>query len=93
MKKLLKKIEDMAAAAAFAEANDERGALTMMGIDPDAARRVTFDDMMVAATFAEANAHHLAREYMGVKEPDPIQEVLGLKGVKVWFGTAAVAIE
>lgn len=93
MKKLLKKIEDMAAAVAFAEANDDRGALTMMGIDPDAARRVTFDDMMVAATFAEANAHDVAREYLGVKKADPIQEVLGIRGVKVWFGTAAVAIE
>ncbi len=93
MKKLLKKIEDMMAATAFAEANDERGALTMMGIDPDTARRVTFDDMMVAATFAEANAHDHAREYLGVEKPDPIQEILGVKGVKIWFGTAAVAVE
>jgi len=66
MKKLLKKMENMYAAAAFGEAGEFDKAREILGeTKPEKRKRISkFERLMMAVTFAEAGEHDAAREMM-----------------------------
>jgi hypothetical protein len=66
MKKGMKKMEDVYAAAAFAEAGEHETARQIMGeTRPEKRERLSwFERIMMAVTFAEAGEHQTAREIM-----------------------------
>ncbi|HDH05697.1 MAG TPA: hypothetical protein ENH01_08290 [Nitrospirae bacterium] len=66
MKKGMKKLEDVYAAAAFAEAGEFETAKQIAGeVRPERRERLNwFERVMMAVTFAEAGEHETAREIM-----------------------------
>lgn len=66
MKKGLKKMEDVYAAAAFAEAGEHETAKQIMGeTRPEKRERLNwFERVMMAVTFAEAGEHQTAQDIM-----------------------------
>ncbi|GBD96055.1 MAG TPA: hypothetical protein ENG83_15120 [Nitrospirae bacterium] len=66
MKKGMKKLEDVYAAAAFAEAGEFETARQIAGeIRPERRERLNwFERVMTAVTFAEAGEHETARDIM-----------------------------
>jgi hypothetical protein len=90
------KIEKFFAAEAFAEENLREEALEMAGLEPVRAD-LSLESVFAAAAFAEANRPEMAREILGIKEkdslPDPqdFASVVGLRGVRIWYGVAHLA--
>jgi hypothetical protein len=85
-------LEKWFSAVAFAEAGEHNTALEMVGLGPSEARQpvsilqklnITF----AAAAFAEANCHDFAKEILDADAKNrSFAEVVGLKGVRVWYG-------
>lgn len=90
------KMERFFAAAAFAEENRRAEALEMAGLEPVRAD-FSLESVFAAAAFAEANSPETAREILGIREkeslPDPqdFASVVGLRGVRIWYGVAHLA--
>lgn len=87
-----KRLDNWFAAVAFAEAGEHRTALEMVGLPPSEARQPvsmfqSLNTSFAAAAFAEANCHGTANEILhsGAKAKS-FAEVLGLQGVRVWYG-------
>ncbi|MFO8058326.1 MAG: hypothetical protein R6V10_13620 [bacterium] len=90
--KLKEKMEKWMAAAAFAEANEPEAARQMAGFPAEPVEGITLDDMTTAIAFSEAGELDKAREYMGARSASPAPALdLESLGVKVWYGTAALA--
>lgn len=91
------KLEKIFAAVAFAEADDHRTALNIIGAKP--APELSFDRLMAAVTFAEADCPDMAREFLGVKPQqkslaavslDEFMASVGLGGVRACYGVVRV---
>lgn len=87
-----KRLENWFAAVAFAEAGEHKTALEMVGMAPSKARQPvsilqSLNTTFAAAAFAEANCHDMAKEILGAESKGKsFAEVIGLKGVRVWYG-------
>lgn len=100
----IKKIENIFAAAAFAEAGEHETALKFADIKPsNKPGKVSkflkgMDTYFSAVAFAEADCHDVAREYLGKsKSParssqplDDFLETIGLQGVRVSYGVVTI---
>jgi len=87
-------LERWFAAVAFAEEGERETALQIVGVAPGTASRnvglmQTLSDTFAAAAFAEENVHAEALRIMGWDKKNPnFLDVLGLRGVKVYYGVA-----
>jgi len=72
MKKMMKKMENTFAAAAFAEAGEHETAKQLLEeVRPERRERLNwFERVMMAVTFAEAGEHETAREIMREEKRD-----------------------
>lgn len=90
------KLEKLFAAVAFAEENRAEEALRVAGLEPVKAD-LSLENVFAAACFAEANCPEAAREIMGIREaqgeadPQDFASVVGLRGVRIWYGVAHLA--
>jgi hypothetical protein len=96
MKSLRDRINAWMSAVAFAEADDDRTALELVGRSPVRRKEASVDDVMTAVTFAEAGLPDSAREFLGVRRPvetpASVPLALGVPGLNIWYGTATVKI-
>ena len=102
MKKLMKHIQNVFAAVAFAEAGEHDVAMDVAGIKPDrrdwAKILANFvEKRLLAVTFAEANCHEIALEYVGGQRCHTkttsftsFLENVGLNNVRVCYVMARV---
>ncbi len=86
------KIENWFAAVAFAEAGEHETAIRMAGGQAPLKKRAgmweTLSRYFAAAAFAEENCPEAALEIIGAsKRRNSFLETVGLKGVKVWYGS------
>lgn len=86
------KIEDWFAAVAYAEAGEHETAIRMTGGQAPVKRRAglweTLNRYFAAAAFAEENCHGPALEIIsGSAKRKSFLETVGLKGIKVWYGS------
>ncbi len=90
------KMERLFAALAFAEEGQREDALEVAGLEPVQAD-LSLESAFAAAALAEANCHEIAREVMGLRESseksDPVDfaSIVGLRGVRIWYGVAHLA--
>lgn len=90
------KMEKLFAAEAFAEHNRHQEALIVAGLEPVKAD-LSLESVFAAAAFAEANSPDIAREMVGIREtqsasdPEDFASVVGLRGVRIWYGVAHLA--
>ncbi|MEJ5376413.1 MAG: hypothetical protein WHX93_07530 [bacterium] len=90
------KMERLFAAVSFAEEGQRGDALKVAGLEPVQAD-LSLESAFAAAAFAEANCHEMAREVMGLRESpevsDPVDfaSIVGLRGVRIWYGVAHLA--
>jgi hypothetical protein len=95
MKRWRERIERVFSAVPFAEANEHETAIRLAGVSPSG-RRMPIDDVFTA-TFAETGCPEMTREFLGKAEaPSSVPAsdfaaIVGLKGVRVWYGVAQVA--
>jgi hypothetical protein len=93
----MERIEAWFAAVAFAEADEQATALKIVGIAPREAEQregvlETWSRTFVAAAFAEADCPDIAKEILAVDPKEKsFLEMVGLKGIRVWYGTAPVS--
>ncbi len=87
---LKKKFEQLMSAVAFAEAGEPEKALELIGASAKPEKRFSLDKIMAAITFAEVGEHDLAREYLDAKPEQTLSDVLGIPGVKIWYGSVAL---
>jgi hypothetical protein len=84
-------MENWFAAAAFAEAGERGTAIKMIGGDTTMKKRAgiwdTLSKYFAAAAFAEENCPETALQILGGSRPNSFLETVGLKGVKVWYGS------
>ena len=90
MKGLRERLENLMNAVTFAEANEHKTALSIMGAKATRKKKVILDDLMTAITFAEAGLPDTAREFLHVTDRKPKAVRLELPGVKVWTGSIPV---
>jgi len=88
------KVENWFAAVAFAEAGEHETAIEMVGGQAPVKKRVgiweTLSRHFAAAAFAEENCPETALEIIGASaKRNSFLETVGLKGVKVWYGSLA----
>jgi hypothetical protein len=89
-----KTLEKWFSAVAFAEAGEHNTALEMVGIAPGEARQPVsifqkLNTTFAAAAFAEADCHAIAKEILDSEDKNRnFAEVVGLKGVRIWYGFA-----
>lgn len=87
------KMEGIFSAVAFAEEGQREDALRTAGLKPMEAD-LSLESVFAAAAFAEADCPEMAREIMGVREssaqsnPLDFASVVGLKGIRIWYGVA-----
>jgi hypothetical protein len=86
VKNLRKRLEDLMNAVTFAEANEQKTALSFVGAKATRMKKVTLDALMTAITFAEAGLADTAREFLPVTGREAKAARLELPGVKVWSG-------
>ncbi len=86
-----KKMENWFAAVAFAEAGEHDTAIKMAGGHASMKKRVgiweTLSNFFAAAAFAEENCPETALQILGGAKRNSFLETVGLKGVKVWYGS------
>lgn len=87
---LKKKFEQWMSAVAFAEADEPEKALELIGVSAKRKERFSLDKIMAAITFAEAGEHEVARQYLDAKPEPALADTLGIRGVKVWYGSFAL---
>ena len=86
------KMENWFAAVAFAEAGEHETAIKMAGGQAPVKKRAgiweTLSRYFAAAAFAEENCPETALEIIGGStKRNSFLETVGLKGVKVWYGS------
>jgi len=93
------KLENWFAAVAFAEEGEHKTALELVGLKPQRATESAgvldrLNTVFAAAAFAEANCHDMAEEILdpGLQKKS-FSEIVGLKGIRVWYGFAPAADE
>jgi hypothetical protein len=86
-----RKMEDCFAAVAFAEAGEHETAIQMIGGHTTMKERAgiweTLSKYFAAAAFAEENCPEAALQIIGGAKRNSFLETVGLKGVKVWYGS------
>lgn len=97
MGQLIKRLEKMFAAAAFAEAGEEREARALAGIGGPKPRPagLQWDRVFAAVTFAEAGCREEALGLLDSKEREPrtlagFLDTVGLGNVRVCYGLAEI---
>lgn len=99
MKSFTEKLQDWFSAVAFAEEGEHETALRMVGMTPNPALEGVgvLQDLsrsFAAAAFAEENCPDIAREILDGPNPGrSFAEIVGLKGVRAWYGTASMQDE
>lgn len=88
------KMERWFAAVAFAEQNRHGEAMEVGGLEAVKAE-FSLERVFAAAAFAEENSPEIAMEILGVGEansnPQDFASVVGLRGVRIWYGVAHLA--
>ena len=88
-----KKMENWFAAVAFAEAGEHDTVIKMIGDRKTMKNRAgiwdTLSKYFVAAAFAEENCPEAALQIIGGAKRNSFLETVGLKGVKVWYGSVS----
>jgi hypothetical protein len=90
------KLERLFAAAALAEEGQREEALRVAGLEPVEAD-LSLESVFAATAFAEANSPEMARELLGIRDrdrasdPGDFASVVGLRGVRIWYGVAHLA--
>jgi len=86
-----KRTENLFAAVAFAEANEHDTAVKMVGGYAPMKKQIgiweTLSKYFTAAAFAEENCPETALQIITDARQRSFLETVGLKGVKVWYGS------
>ncbi len=89
------RMENWFAAVAFAEADEHDTAVKMVGGHAQMKKRIgiweTLSKYFAAAAFAEENCPETALQILSGAKPNSFLEAVGLKGVKVWYGSIPAA--
>jgi len=98
--RLLKKLEKVFAAVAFAEAGEHEYARRIMGYASPPREASILDrisKLAMAVTFAEANCHETALDMLGGNKPvknkavPSFAKVVGLEGIRIRYGVVEVS--
>ncbi len=85
------KLEKWFSAVAFAEAGEYETAITMVGGAASVKKRAPILEKLskyfAAAAFAEENCPDIATEILSGVTKRSFLETIGLRGVKVWYGS------
>lgn len=90
------RLERIFAAVAFAEQAQRDEALKVAGLQ-EVQGDFSLESVFVAATYAEANCYEMAREQIGLRNkefssnPSDFASVVGLRGVRIWYGVVELA--
>jgi len=99
MKSFTEKLQNWFSAVAFAEEGEHDTALKMVGMTripavEGAGVLQGLSKNFAAAAFAEENCPDIAREILdGPNNRRSFADIMGLKGVRVWYGTASMVDE